>query len=109
MIDVLEKLSILTTIDAKTLSKLCEKASWCICDGLYLESLNNVYRCFFDIGIGTVGIDYSAGDVVRYNFVPSKEFEKSVISTISNGESPLKGKVEQSLVRKITETYKDLF
>lgn len=109
MIDLLNKLSIVTTIDKKALSKLAEKAEWCICDGIYTSSIENNYRCFFDIGIGTVGVDYSAGDEVKYKFIPSKELEKEVLSTIVNKKNPLVLKAEASLVHKITETYKDLF
>ena len=32
-----------------------------------------------------------------------------IVNTIVNKESPLVEKVEQSLVKKITNTYKDLF
>lgn len=109
MFDVIEEVSALTTIEKKTLSKLEEKFEWCICDGLYRDSLMNNNKCFFDIGLGTIGIDYSSGSSIKYKFIPSKDFEKTVINTLTNKESPLVLKTEQSLVKKITDTYKDLF
>lgn len=108
MVDILDKVSILTTIDKKSLVKLGDKVSLCICDELYKESLVNNSRCYFDIGIGVIGIDFSSGDSVRYKFTPSKDFEKQVINTLVNKEAPLTKKVEQSLVKKIVDTYKDL-
>lgn len=109
MIDLLHKVSVITTIDRKALNKLAEKYEWCICDEIYTSAIEGNYRCFFDIGIGTIGIDYSSGDEVKYKFIPSKELEKEVLSTITNKKNPLVLKAEASLVKKITETYKTLF
>ena len=109
MIDVLTKLSLLTTIDKKELIKLFEKINWCICDEIYNESLNGNYRYSFDLGFGNLSIDSSTGDSIRYKFTPSQELEKQIASTVINKQNPLTVKVEQSLIRKITETYKDLF
>lgn len=109
MVDILEKVSLLTTIDKKSLVKLVDKVDLCICDELYKESLVNDSRCYFDIGVGVLGIDYSSGDSVKYKFTPSKEFEKMVVGTLTKKETPLVDKVEQSLVKKIVSTYKDLF
>ena len=109
MVDVLDRVSSLTTIDRKSLVKLTNKASLCICDEIYKSGLENNLRCYFDMGIGTLGIDYSSGDTVKYKFTPAKDFEKMIVNTIVNKESPLVEKVEQSLIKKITDTYKDLF
>ena len=109
MVDVLDRLSLLTTIDKKSLAKLSDKACLCICDEIHKAELENNLRCYFDLDIGTLGIDFSSGDSVKYKFTPSKGFEKMIVNTIVNKESPLVEKVEQSLVKKITNTYKDLF
>lgn len=109
MFDVVEEVSTLTTIEKKTLTKLEEKFEWCICDGLYKQTLLNNNKCFFDLGLGTLGIDYSNGTSIKYKFIPSKDFEKAVINTLTKKQSPLVAKTEQSLVKKITDAYKDLF
>ena len=109
MVDILEKVSFLTTIDKKALLKLSEKAEWCICDAIYQDNESGNYKCFCDIGIGTIGVDYTSGDTIKYKFIPSKDFEKMLITTLLDKKSPLVTKTEQSLVKKITDTYKDLF
>ena len=106
---IVEKLSELTTIDPKALDKFFKKISWCICDDVYQASVDNQDRVFIDVGIGTIGVDFSLGDCVRYNFVPSKDLEKDIATTLTSGENPLTLRVEQSLVTKLTNTYKDLF
>jgi len=105
---IVEKLSELTTIDSKALEKFFKKISWCICDDVHQASVDNLGRVFIDIEIGTIGIDFSSGDCVRYNFVPSKELEKDIATTLTSGENPLTLRIEQSLVSKLTNTYKDL-
>lgn len=109
MTDIIDRVSILSTIDKKHLLKLCEKVELCICDDVYNSNLDGNYKCWYDIGIGSLGIDFSSGDSVKYKFIPSKEFEKEITSTLLNNENPLKNKIDQSLVKKITDTYKDFF
>lgn len=106
--DIIEKLSVLTTIETKALQKLVKKAELCICDSVFNELVEHNYQCFVDIGVGQLGIDYSAGDCVKYKFIPSKDLERLLVKTLSDGVNPLVIKVEQSLVNKITSTYKDL-
>lgn len=107
--EITDKLSTLTTIEKKTLEKFFRKIEWCICDDLYTCNLENNHKCLIDIGIGKLGIDFSSGDTVSYRFFPSKELEKGIVSTLVDGNNPLSDKIEQSLVDKLTKTYKDLF
>ena len=109
MDNLVDKISKLTTIDTKILNKLMKKVEWCICDDIYLSMLSNNHRCSIDIGIGSLVIDFSSGDLIRYKFIPSNEFEKGIVNTIVNKENPIVTRSEQSLVSKISNTYKDLF
>lgn len=106
--NLVDKLSELTTIDRKTLEKFFKKISWCICDDVHQSSIGGQEQVYIDIEIGTIGIDFSSGDSVRYKFIPSKELEKDIATTLISKENPLTLRVEQSLVSKITNTYKDL-
>lgn len=106
--NIIEKLAILTTIEPKVLQKLVKKAELCMCDSVFNAWVDHNYQCYLDLGVGQVGIDYSSGDTIKYNFVPSKTLEKMLVKMLSDEVNPLTIKVEQSLVNKITNTYKDL-
>ena len=107
--DFLDKLSALTTIDKRPLEKLLKKTVWVICNDIHQAMLRGENIAYVDIGIGTLGFDFSSGDSIKYKFIPNKDVEKEISVTIVSGENPLTDKVEQSLVKKIVDTYKDLF
>lgn len=108
MRDSLHDLSTITTIPYQTLQKLFEKLSWVICDAVQDSLMNKEDFASIDIGIGTVDISVS-NDTVEYRFVPSKSLESSVIQTVEDKSNPLVKNIESSLVKRIVNTYKDLF
>lgn len=107
MINIVEDVSKITTIPKSYLDKLNEKAVWCICDGIQDELIqgNNIIE--LDIGIGTLLIS-SEQENIRYKFIPSEYLEKSINETVTYEHSPLQDQLEQSLINKIVNTYKDI-
>lgn len=108
MTNGLENLSTITTIPYHTLQKLFNELSWIICDSLEESCINNQEYASIDIGIGTIDIAV-VDDSVQYRFVPSSKLEDSVRETIENKKSPLVSNIEKSIVKRIVNTYKDLF
>lgn len=103
-----EKLSILTTIPEKSLSKLTEKSYYVVSDIILEDIMNDKDVSEIDIGIGTIIIQHS-GDSIKYKFIPSKNLDMTVKSTIINKKNTLEYILEQTLKDKVTNTYKDLF
>lgn len=103
-----EKLSILTTIPEKSLSKLTEKSYYVVSDIILEDIMNDKDVSEIDIGIGTIIIQHS-GDSIKYKFIPSKNLDITIKSTIINKKNTLEYILEQTLKDKVTNTYKDLF
>lgn len=61
-----------------------------------------------DMGFGTLLIHISDGNI-KYKFIPSKELDKDVISTVVDEKNPITVVLENNLVNKITNIYKDLW
>ena len=101
-------LSVLTTINSGTLSKLFEKEIWCISNDVEQCLSNEEKIAEIDLDIGTLLINIGEEDI-RYKFIPSPILEKVVVDTVSNGYNGLIAKVEASLVNKISNAYKDFF
>lgn len=101
-----EDLSILTTIPQASINNLSDKAIFCICDSIEEAILYNENEVALKIGFGTlrIGID---GEEISYRFEPNRKLESSVAKTVIDGKNPLVAKVEETLVKSITKTYKD--
>jgi len=61
-----------------------------------------------DLGYGTLSINFDNKEI-KYKFVPSKELDKSVANTVVTENNELINEIENSLVEKITNLYKDFF
>ena len=107
MTNLIEDISKLTTIPIQVLDKLLTKSHYCISDAVADSLLADKRLTEIDIGIGMLYIELK-NDVARYKFIPSKELEKNVKNTLINGENLLRDKLEQVLVTRITDTYKEL-
>ena len=105
--DLINDLSNLTTISEKTLSKLCEKGIYCICDCVQESILDNNDLTYIDLGLGTLQLKRE-GNKILYRFSPSMLLEQKVKETVETGNNPLKATVEQALIDRMTNTYKDL-
>ena len=107
-VSVNKSLSNLTTIPEKTFSKLSEKIEWCISDGIEKAMLNNEDSVDIDFDIGKIIINFSNNEI-RYRFVPSQRLEKTVTNTVLKERNDLVVNVENSLISKLTNTYKTFF
>lgn len=105
---ITEDLSILTTIPVATLDRLVNKASLCIADSVEKCIYDKSDKCEIDIGIGTLTISL-ANDLIKYRFTPNQTLENLIKTTVVDEKNPLENVLEESLVNKIQNIYKDLF
>lgn len=108
MIDLKNDLSTLTTINESTFSKLINKVEWCISDGVEKAIIEDKNELAVDIGIGILLINFT-NDEVKYKFKPNPRLEKVITNTIVNERNDLVLNIENSLVTKLTNVYKNFF
>lgn len=101
-------LSTLTTVEEKVFAKLLQKVEWCINDAVESALLNNEDTINIDTGLGTLIIKFDDSNI-KYKFIPTKQFEKSLLNTIVNERNDLKLNLESSLVSKLQNVYKSFF
>ena len=108
MINVIEDVSTLSTIPDKTIVKLLKKFIYSICAGVEESVLSDSDTTAADIGLGVIYIKHDNPDKLDFRFIPNKFFEKSLIQTVKEGKNPLENVLNDSLVKKLMNTYKDL-
>ena len=108
MKDALKDISTITTITYFSLQNLFNTLVDIISYDVQESFLDKQNICEVDIGIGTLNILVTE-DEIKYKFIPSKNLSGSIIQAIEHKDSPLIIKAEQSLSKKILNTYKDLF
>lgn len=97
----------LTTIPEKNLEKLSLLGIYCIVGAVMTAKLSGKDTVDIDTGIGNLAINFE-DDQVKYKFIPSSNLEVSVKTAILNEQNLLEGLLENSLINKVTATYKDL-
>ena len=107
-LNLMEDVSNITTIPMASLQKLNDKFMWCACNAVEESRLKGEDVVSLNIGLGTLIISIVSNQI-QYKFIPSNAFEKNLVSTIVNEKNPLTKILEESLVNRIMETYKDLF
>lgn len=107
MNNLINDVSTLTTIPIENLKELVHLSNVCICDIVEEDKLKNKEVCEIDIGIGTLYILIS-NESKKYKFIPSKELDTNINTTIRKGVNPMTRLVESTLVDKIINTYKDM-
>lgn len=106
--DIIEEVSLLTTVQKLSIDRLCKQIIKCICANICeAKMLDNNNLCL-DIGIGNLYICITDNDV-KYRFEPSSYLDSSVIDSVLTGKNPVKDDIEQALLNKINTTYKELF
>ena len=105
--DLISDISLLTSVPYKTMQNLCDKGAECICHSVLENMKESNIETIIDISIGQI-IILIDDDEIHYKFRPSNQLESMLIDTINDGNDPLVKDVEQSLVSRIINTYKDL-
>ena len=107
-VNIKEDLSTLTTINESVFTKLVNKIEWCISDGVEkaIKSGENQVNINFDLGTLMINFD---NEQIRYKFKPSQKLEKVVTNTVVNERNDLVLNIEESLISKLTNTYKNFF
>ena len=102
-----KSLSNITTISLNSTKKFLDRFQDCICYSLQQQLKSNPDCIELDLYIGTLSIK-NINDELFFKFIPSRSFENDVIKTFKTGECPLVEKIEDTLINKIKEAYKDL-
>lgn len=105
MVNMIENLSILTTIPDKYLTKLFDKTYYVISDAVVETALLDKEITEIDIGIGILLISANKSEI-KYKFIPNKKLEQSIKSAVINKRNILANTLESNIVDKITNTYK---
>ena len=105
MENVIKDVSILTTIPETSLNKIFDRLEDAIIHGICELEDRNVYEA--DIGIGSLALTFK-DDEINFNFNPSDRFKDKIIHAREDKEDALTKAVEQRLIYKIVNTYKDL-
>ena len=108
MNNICKDLSTLTTVPLFSIEKLMSKFQDSICYTIQEELASNNNSMEIDIYIGKLFIEI-IDDNIYYKFIPSKDFEADVMTTIKTGVCPLISKLEDSIQTKITRAYKELY
>lgn len=105
--DLISDISLLTSVPYKTLQTLCDKGAESICHSVLESVKESNVETTIDISIGQLIVAVH-NDEIHYKFKPSSKLENMLIDTLVNKTDPLVTNIEQSLVSRILNTYKDL-
>lgn len=108
MINVVKDVSTLSTIPEKDIIKLLKKFIYVICDGIAESKLQGDNVSSFDLGIGSLYIKHEPNSEIEYKFIPCKYMDKGIKSTVNEGKNPFDDDLNNSLVKKFINVYKDL-
>ena len=108
MTDLIQDLSILTTIGKYNLENLVSKSISIVSHDVE-ESLRDFKELTsIDIGLGILHIQHKDNSI-RYKFIPSKKLDDCLCDTYRNRKSALTVEIDKALGERINNTYKDLF
>ena len=107
MTNLIDDLSVLTNVSESTLKKFLPITNTCICHSIAESICAKKDITEIDIGIGELHIKVEH-ERIKYRFIPSKELESSLISTVTSGSSPIVKQVDFNLQEKIDKAYKEL-
>lgn len=105
MYNLIEDLSLLTTIPVATLTKLNDKVEYLICNDVLETKTKEKDLTEINLGIGVLQIKI-INDDVKYRFIPDKKLEAALRKSLIHGENPMDATVESALVNRIINVYK---
>lgn len=107
MSNVVHDLSVLTNVPETYVEKLLQKTTYVICEQIKEDLIADEEVSEIDLYIGKLYIKYS-GEEIRYKFIPSETLQSAVQSTVNNKLNLLENKLNEALVKKFVQLYKDL-
>lgn len=106
--NILDDLSILTTISKYGLTDISKLAEMCISHSILEAKLSNQESIKIILGtLGELNIVITDSEVT-YTYIPSKSLEKDIISSLQSNKSRLQEALENSLTKRVISVYKDL-
>lgn len=107
MTNLIEDLSILTSLSKSTLGDISLMAESAICHAMVESVLDRDDYAEIDIGIGTLYIkNYEDG--LHYKFVPTQHLDSALKNSIKSKRSTLNKRADETLVNRINKTYKEM-
>lgn len=100
-------LALLSTIKETALSKLNPIINKLICDYILEAKNKGEDNININLDFGSLNISLLDG-VVKYKFVPSEELEQQIITTYLKNTSPIVDSLEQAVIDRFENIYKDL-
>lgn len=107
-INIINDLSVLTTIPESVILKLFKKEIFCICEAVEEDILNDKSISCLNLGIGLLCIKHDIKDQIQYKFIPGTLLEKSINNTVANKQNLLEDVLNESLAKKFIDVYKNL-
>ncbi len=107
MTNLIDDISTLTSVSKSVLNSMLSTSEAIICHSVveYIADMEDYAE--IDIGIGTLYIK-SCEDGIHYKFLPSEHLEAAVSNSVRFRRSTLSKRVDDTLMRRITKTYKEL-
>jgi hypothetical protein len=107
MTKLLDDLCCLTTVATYNMTQLRKLSESIIGHAVSEGVLDNEEIVEIDIGIGTLYIKIE--DDIKYKFIPSDKLSSVVKQAVETRTSPLNTEIDETLGKRIMNTYKDLF
>ena len=107
MTNLLDDLSILTSLSRSTLTEMSIMTESAICHAVVEDVLDRNDITEIDTGIGILFIK-QCEDGIHYKFVPSEHLNASIETSIKNRKSVLNRRASETLVNRIKKTYKEM-
>ena len=107
MYDLNKDLSILTNLGKFNFTRISDTSIAIISHDVEESLRDNKEMTSIDIGVGVLHI-YHVGDEIKYKFIPAKKLDDAVLDTVKKRKSRLIIKIDESVGRKLKDTYKGL-
>lgn len=107
MYDLLNDISVLTTIARYNLKSISDKVVTIVSHDIAESIKSKETVTSIDMGFGQLNITCIDGNVL-YKFIPSSALRNAVERTYSTGNSDLVKEIDRELGRRVQNTYKDM-
>lgn len=104
---LLDDIRQLTMVDKSVLNKFEDISRHIFLDCILETVLKEESTTTIDVGVGILKI-LTLDDEVKFQFIPSKQFEKDLIHVVTNKENPLEVSLSSKIDTQIYKSYKEL-